>query len=285
MDMQTVIILPGDISPTRDRWTGTLAEAIRLDGDRMTQDAESRGIPVDDEGDVDWDRVTIEHIQTMCDDPNAVVAAGTVDAGSVPELAKETGLHAADFAVASGDFTGFSQAELATVHAVADGMVRAVEVCVKEGDAKVLTTHVDESTMPEQADPFVPECEARLHRQAAASAFCQLREAGVRDVLVVLRHDPEPVHPTWENRAHLEQVWGDILGQAIEAAGSDAYSHPDDEGECSVAMGSWMAELLKHDEVVHRPFGNPQGADVGTRIRPGTDVTAVFEAWDDRWNA
>lgn len=74
MKLSTIINLPGHIDPTRTAWSGTLAEALRWDGDRMTQDAEARGIPVDADGEVDWPAVTIEHVRIMCDDPNASVA-------------------------------------------------------------------------------------------------------------------------------------------------------------------------------------------------------------------
>lgn len=75
---ETVIVLPGKVSPTRTEWGGTLAQLISLDYDQLVQDAAQRGLPVfpdnpdcDDAGTPDWEAWTIEDWRLATDDPNA----------------------------------------------------------------------------------------------------------------------------------------------------------------------------------------------------------------------
>ena len=73
----TTIHLPGLIAQgTRKPWTGTLADLIRFDGDRMESKIATNpagyGLPADWDGEeTPWESLTIAHWRDLADDPNA----------------------------------------------------------------------------------------------------------------------------------------------------------------------------------------------------------------------
>lgn len=95
MELTTTIHLPGLVSPTRKRWTGTLADALKdaTDGragaliERLTE----RGVFVEPDEDADDERdltdvaehLTIEDVRYLADDPNARIV-GAETRGEVP---------------------------------------------------------------------------------------------------------------------------------------------------------------------------------------------------------
>lgn len=203
------------------------------------------------------------------------------------QLTKTTGLTEGDFTLAVDPTSpAYSDDQKKVIDQTATGMVAGVERAAKEGDAKYICTHADESTMaasdwPVDLFSHWASYTAAMHRQATAIAAVKLAAAG-HDVTYLVRDEPSPVHPTmsmWE----LEESWAVPLSQSIEATGG--YSHPDDDDECSVAVSSWAAEMQDHYEPVAVPFGHPQGVQDGFRILPGTDIDAVFAAWDAEWQA
>lgn len=92
MRLDTVIYSPRLVAGGSGAWTGTLAEAITLDGDRLEQRAADRGLPmrsdVDGEDEPDWQAYTLADWRDLLDDPNArVVGRGITDAeGGVEPL-------------------------------------------------------------------------------------------------------------------------------------------------------------------------------------------------------
>lgn len=73
----TTIHLPGLIAQgTRKPWTGTLADLIRFDGDRMESKIATNpagyGLPADWDGEeTPWESLTLAHWRDLADDPNA----------------------------------------------------------------------------------------------------------------------------------------------------------------------------------------------------------------------
>lgn len=75
MDLSAVIDSPRHVANGAGAWTGTLAEAIRLDGDRMSQRAFDNDFAFDEDGEPRWDTYTLDQWRVLLDDPNAEVAA------------------------------------------------------------------------------------------------------------------------------------------------------------------------------------------------------------------
>ncbi|QOK22337.1 hypothetical protein IGS73_14795 [Janibacter indicus] len=71
MNLNTRIVSPRLVSNGLGAWTRSLAEAIALDGDRMSQRAADSGLPMM-EDEPDWESFTLEDWRLVFDDPNAV---------------------------------------------------------------------------------------------------------------------------------------------------------------------------------------------------------------------
>lgn len=108
----TTIRSPKLVANGAGEWTGTLREAIRIDGDRLEERAVANGLPstVDEWGDrvPNWEAFTLADWRTVFDDPNAefvVIHLGHVlplDPGHFRALREAAGLSQQDVAQWAG---------------------------------------------------------------------------------------------------------------------------------------------------------------------------------------